>query len=191
MLPDGGVVWQVALGNGGVGGMLGRLARDAIVLDMSSSDPPMTMDLGAELTSHGIRLVDAPVMGGVPFARDGSLDILAGGKLPAIQHCMPVFDALGRQVFICGSLYAGHAIKALLNAINAAILTVLAEALATGTKWGIPLAVLVDAVEAMCMGRSHPQGRRTRHSSPDIMRKSRRFCCGGTHEGHNRLHYSE
>ena len=112
MLPDGGVVRQVLLGEGGIVGML---APGALVIDMSSSDPLGTRSLAEELASRDIGFIDAPVSGGVKRAVDGDLAIMAGGDSSQIERARPLFSVIGRNVFETGPVGSGHAVKALNN----------------------------------------------------------------------------
>src|SRR5215472_14127193 len=76
MLPNGAVVQDALLRwEGGIGP---ALRRGALVVEMSSSDPSDTLRLAAELKAFGVRLVDAPVSGGVPRAVTGELSIMVG-----------------------------------------------------------------------------------------------------------------
>src|SRR5216684_278347 len=69
MLPDGKIVRHALLGDaGGNDHVLAGLASGSMVIDMSSSAPVGTRELGAALASRGIALVDAPVSGGVKRA---------------------------------------------------------------------------------------------------------------------------
>jgi 3-hydroxyisobutyrate dehydrogenase len=95
-------------------------------------------------------------MGGVAFARDGTLDIMAGGDVEAVDMLAPVFAALGRKVYHCGPLGSGHALKAINNYVNACTLINVIEGLALGRKFGIDTAMMVETMQAMCMGRNHP-----------------------------------
>ena len=153
MLPNDRVVLEVVLGKGG---LADGLDAGAIVIDMSTSDPRATVEIGKALTARGLHYVDAPVMGGVVFAKDGSLDIMVGGSDADIERCKPIFAAIGRQVFRCGALGAGHALKALANYVNACALVNLIEALAIGRKFGLNTKVMVEAMQHMCTGRQHP-----------------------------------
>ena len=155
MLPNHHVVRAVVLGDGGDCVATG-LQPGAIVVDMGTSDPIATRSLGAELTARGIRLVDAPVMGGVPFARDASLDIMAAGEAEALEAMQPVFAALGRKVYRCGALGSAHALKAINNYINACTLINVIEAMTIGAKFGIDTALMIETMQAMCTGRNHP-----------------------------------
>jgi 3-hydroxyisobutyrate dehydrogenase len=153
MLPRDTDVREVALGQEG---LAFSLEPGAIVIDMSTSDPRATVDIGGKLAEKNIAYVDAPVMGGVVFAKDASLDVMAGGKNKDIERCMPIFKALGRRVFHCGDLGAGHLLKALANYVNAGALVTLVEALAIGRKFGLETTVMADALVQMCTGRQHP-----------------------------------
>jgi 3-hydroxyisobutyrate dehydrogenase len=153
MLPDDKVVRDVVLGEGG---LAGAMAEGATIIDMGTSNPSATIAIGFELAKRGIRYVDAPVMGGVVFAKDATLDVMAGGGDEDIAHCMPIFTALGRQAFRCGGLGSGHALKALANYVNAGALVNVIEALAIGRKFGLDSKVMTDAMMQMCTGRQHP-----------------------------------
>ena len=72
MLPDSAAVKAVLLGGGGTG-LLESLRKGSIVIDMSSSDPSITRELGEELHKRGIAYLDAPVSGGVKRAVNGTL----------------------------------------------------------------------------------------------------------------------
>lgn len=76
MLPNGGIVRDAVLGWG-----IATVLRDgALVVEMSSSDPSDTLRLAADLAPDGIRVVDAPVSGGVPRAAGGELSLMVGGE---------------------------------------------------------------------------------------------------------------
>jgi 3-hydroxyisobutyrate dehydrogenase len=153
MLPDDKVVREVVLG---AEGLATALAPGAVVIDMGTSDPRTTVEIGSELAKRGIAYVDAPVMGGVVFARDATLDIMVGGSDADIERCQPIFAAIGRHLFRCGALGYGHALKALANYVNAGALINLIEALAIGRKFGLDSKVMADALVQMCAGRQHP-----------------------------------
>jgi len=153
MLPNDAIVREVVLGEEG---LAAGLSAGAIVIDMSTSDPRASVKIGQALAARGLHYVDAPVMGGVVFARDGSLDVMVGGNDADVEGCMPIFAAIGWQVFRCGAFGAGHALKALANYVNAGALVNLIEALAIGRKFGLDSKVMADAMQHMCTGRQHP-----------------------------------
>lgn len=152
MVPSDKVVRQVLFEDK----LADALAKGALVIDMSSSDPRGTVAIGKELAARGIGYVDAPVMGGVIFAKDATLDIMVGGEAALVERAMPLFSALGRQVYKCGPLGSGHALKSLTNYINACAFINVLEAMTIGKKFGIDTQVMVNAIDAMCATRNHP-----------------------------------
>jgi len=144
MLPEGRHVRQALLGEGGV---VEGLKEGGILIDMSSSSPIGTRELGAELKEKGFPLVDAPVSGGVGKAAEGTLAIMAGGEPEVLDKVMPVLECMGK-VFVAGGLGNGHAMKALNNYMSAVNLTTAAEAILAGQRFGLDPKVMVDILNA-------------------------------------------
>ena len=143
MLPDGRAVQDAVLDDG----IADVLSNGAVVVDMSSSSPHDTLELGRELGKRAIALVDAPVSGGVPRAIDGTLAIMAGADDDAaVDRVLPILDVLGRRVFRTGPLGSGHAMKALNNFCAAAGYAALAEALVLGRSFGLTPSTMVEIV---------------------------------------------
>lgn len=139
MLPDGAIVRRVLTD--------APLAPGTLVVDMSSSDPVGTRELGAELAARGVALVDAPVSGGVAKARTGELAIMAGGEPAAVDRAAPLLEPLGR-VIRTGDLGSGHAMKALNNLLSAAGLLAAAEVVLVGRRFGLDPQVMIDTLNA-------------------------------------------
>jgi 3-hydroxyisobutyrate dehydrogenase len=147
MLPTGQVVREVLLEWDG--GLAEALQPGTVVIDMSSSDPPGTRELGAALARYEVSLVDAPVSGGVPKAESGTLAIMVGGDdQDAVARATPLLEALGERLFRTGPLGSGHAMKALNNYVAAAGFTAAAEALIVGHRFGLDPAVMVEVLNA-------------------------------------------
>jgi len=150
MVPDGRIVREVALGRAGApeSGLAAGFAKGSILIDMSSSAPTGTQQLGAELAARGIDMIDAPVSGGVRRAVPAQLAIMIGGTSALIERCRPVLSALGSQLFIAGGLGAGHAIKCLNNYVSAAGLLAAAEGLIAAQRFGLDPAVALEVLNA-------------------------------------------
>ena len=129
MLPDGAVV-AVTTTQLAVAGFRG------LIIDMSSSHPDSTIQLGTDLAAYGIRLIDAPVSGGVKKAATGSLMVMAGGSAEDIAAATTLISCFGSMQHV-GPLAAGHAMKALNNYVSAAGLLASMQALATAESFGI------------------------------------------------------
>jgi len=119
--------------------------RDGLVaIDMSSADPVGTRELHADLAPGGIRLVDAPVSGGVPRARDATLAIMIGGEADAIAVARPVLAALGDRLFEVGGPGSGHAMKCLNNLVAGTTFAVASEAMTIGQAFGLDPTLMFD-----------------------------------------------
>ncbi|RUZ72713.1 NAD(P)-dependent oxidoreductase [Mesorhizobium sp. M7A.F.Ca.US.006.01.1.1] len=147
MLPDGKIVRRVVLGADGSDSLLPGLSQGATIIDMSSSAPTGTRELGAELDAKGIDMVDAPVSGGVKGAVAGTLAIMVGGSERAAQDIDPILAAMGRR-FHVGPLGTGHAVKVLNNYVSAAGLAATAEALLVARRFGVETETLIDVLNA-------------------------------------------
>lgn len=150
MLPTGQIVRDLYLRDG----LARKLRRGIIAIDMSSSDPVGTRELGAALAASGITLIDAPVSGGVPRAAQGTLTIMIGGDDPAaIDRARPLLRSMGDRLFDTGGLGSGHAMKALNNFVAAAGFAACAEALLAGQRFGLDPARMVEILN-VSTGRS-------------------------------------
>lgn len=146
MLPNGDIVRQALIGDGGA---LADAGPGTIVVDTSSSDAGGTRRLGAELRERGIALLDAPVSGGVALAGEGKLSIMVGtDDQLAFDRVRAVIETLGSRIIPVGGLGAGHAAKAINNAIAAAIVGVTAEGLLLGQRFGLDPQTLLDVINA-------------------------------------------
>jgi 3-hydroxyisobutyrate dehydrogenase len=145
MLPNGRIVREAIL-DWGVGAVL---APGTVVVDMSSSEPMGTRELGSALTERGVAVVDAPVSGGVQRAETGELSIMVGGDdHAALERVRPLLEVLGGRLFSTGPLGSGHAMKALNNYVCAAGYSAAAEALLVGVRFGLDPSVMVDVINA-------------------------------------------
>jgi 3-hydroxyisobutyrate dehydrogenase len=142
MLPDGIAVRDA------VADALPALKPDAVVIDMSSSEPASTRALGRALAALRIRMVDAPVSGARFKAKDGTLAIMVGGDKASVKKVMPVLRKLGAEIFHVGPLGAGHAVKALNNYLGAAGTLAGFEALLIAQAFGLDPKPMLEAINA-------------------------------------------
>lgn len=143
MLPNGQIVQDALLRDNAY------LAAQpgAILLEMSSSAPLQTRDL-AQIVGGHLRVVDAPVSGGVKRAVSGSLTIMAGGDTAALDAARPLLDCLAGAVFACGPVGAGHAMKSINNFVSGAGVIAAVEAVRLGTAFGLDPQTVTDVLNA-------------------------------------------
>lgn len=148
MLPDSNVVEAVLHDDSVVGAF-----RDGLtVIDMSSSEPVRTRVLARWLAGYGVRMIDAPVSGGVSGALTGTLTIMAGGPVAVVDELTGLLSAMGRVV-PAGAIGAGHAIKALNNLLSASHLLATSEAILAGEAFGLDVDRMLEIVN-QSSGRS-------------------------------------
>ena len=99
MLPDSPDVERVYTGADGV---FSGARPGALLIDMSTIAPAAARRLAGEAENRGLEMLDAPVSGGEAGAVGGSLSIMIGGREPAVERAMPVFQALGNNIVRVG-----------------------------------------------------------------------------------------
>ncbi len=144
-LPNRDVSLSVGLGPDGV--VHGKAIR--VYAEMSTIGQDMIERIGAGLAEKGIEIVDAPISGGAPAARAGTLAMLAAGAPAAVEQVMPLLSLIGKEVFVMGER-AGMAqiMKIVNNIIMATNLVVCSEGLAMGAKAGLDPDMMMRLLDA-------------------------------------------
>jgi 3-hydroxyisobutyrate dehydrogenase len=91
--------------------------------------------------------IDAPVSGGVPAAREGTLIVFAGGKEVDIQRARIYFEVVSRRVMHMGPSGAGQLTKLCNQLIAGVNFMAIAETFALARRAGIDVEKLTDAFE--------------------------------------------
>jgi 3-hydroxyisobutyrate dehydrogenase-like beta-hydroxyacid dehydrogenase len=120
----------------GPGGALEGLVPGSTVIDMSTVGIDAVLHIASELPA-GVSMLDAPVMGSMAEARDGSLTIFVGGPETVFDRWSALLAALGSAMFV-GPLGAGATAKLVANASLFGILTVLGETIRLADALGLP-----------------------------------------------------
>lgn len=144
-LPNRDVSLAVGLGPDGV--VHGSAIR--VYAEMSTIGQDMIVRIGAGLAEKGIDIVDAPISGGAPAARAGTLAMLAAGAPALVEQVMPLLSLIGKDVFVMGER-AGMAqiMKIVNNIIMATNLVVCSEGLAMGAKAGLDPDMMMRLLDA-------------------------------------------
>jgi 3-hydroxyisobutyrate dehydrogenase-like beta-hydroxyacid dehydrogenase len=129
MLSNGPVVEEVLFSADSAGRKPAESLRPGSALVVMSSIPvEICRDQAARLRPRDIHYIDAPVSGGEPGARDGTLAVMAGGDGKTIESLADVFAALGRVTRV-GPVGAGQLSKLANQIIVGATMAAVAEAL--------------------------------------------------------------
>lgn len=142
-------VENVILGEDGV---IHSAASGSTVIDMSTISPRVTQQIAEQLSEKGTRMLDAPVSGGDVGAVNGTLSIMVGGKQEAFDHCLPVFEAMGKNVNLIGDHGAGQTTKACNQIAVAGANLAMAEALMLAAASNLDVQKVLDAISGGAAG---------------------------------------
>jgi 3-hydroxyisobutyrate dehydrogenase-like beta-hydroxyacid dehydrogenase len=134
----------------GEDGVARGLERGSTVIEMSTVGPEAIRELAGRLP-EGVDLVDAPVLGTVPQATEGSLKVFVGGTHGAFGRWQPVLEALGTPIHI-GPQGAGAAMKLVANSTLGALMSGLGEALALAEGLGLDTSIVLDVLADSAIG---------------------------------------
>ena len=137
----------------GADGLLAGLARGTILVDCTSGDPATSQRIAALLAARGVSFVDAPLSGGPPLAATGKLTVMCGGSAADVARAEVIVAPFAAKVVHMGPVGAGHAMKAVNNALLALNILGLAEGLVTLAKAGLAPRAMLDVLNASS-GRS-------------------------------------
>ncbi len=144
MLPDAPDVEAVALGPSGV---VSGVRPGSVMVDMSTSAPETTRRIGEALAAKGAAMVDCPVGKTADHAVTGTLTLMIGGDDDAVERVLPVLACMGTDIFRCGRLGNGHAMKATNNLLATTLVALNAEILAAGVKAGLTLETMTSVMQ--------------------------------------------
>jgi 2-hydroxy-3-oxopropionate reductase len=143
-LPDSPDVELVALGSDGI--IEG--AHDGLIfVDNSTIKPATARKIAAKLAEKGVYSLDAPVSGGDIGAQKGTLAIMVGGPVSALEKVMPIFTAIGKTITHVGDTGAGQIAKACNQVMVAAQMTAMGELLILAKKAGADPEKVVAAIQ--------------------------------------------
>lgn len=120
--------------------------KDLIIIDMSSSDPIGTRNFAKILSKYKIKLLDAPVSGGVKKAISGDLSIMVSGEKKIIKKVTNVLKSMGANIIETGAIGSAHAMKAINNYVSAIGLMAASEAILVGREFGIKADTINDVL---------------------------------------------
>jgi len=141
MLPSGKEVREVYLGSGGV---LASAPDGALLIDCSTIDVESARAVAAAARVNELRMIDAPVSGGVAGAEAATLTFMVGGSDVAFEKAQPVLMAMGKTIVHAGSSGAGQAAKICNNMMLGVSMIAVCEAFNLAGKLGLDATKLFD-----------------------------------------------
>jgi 3-hydroxyisobutyrate dehydrogenase len=119
-----------------------------LLIDSSTIDPNVTKALAVSATKDGLRMVDAPVSGGVGGAEAGTLTFMVGGSKIDFDSAKVVLEKMGGKIVHCGDAGTGQIAKLCNNLILGISMNAVSEAMNLGVKLGADPKVLASIINS-------------------------------------------
>ncbi len=136
----------------GPAGVVGAAPEGGLVVDMTTSEPSLALEIHAAAAARGVGAIDAPVSGGDVGARNATLSIMVGGDEDDVARVRPLFEIMGRTITHLGGPGAGQHTKMVNQILIASGMIGVAEALLYAQQAGLDLAKTVEAVSGGAAG---------------------------------------
>jgi 3-hydroxyisobutyrate dehydrogenase len=94
-----------------------KAKKGAILIDSSTISPIASQKIAKRLSGAGIKMIDAPVSGGVFGAINATLTFMVGGPNDVFEDAKPFLQAMGKNLFLCGENGSGLGAKIVNNYI--------------------------------------------------------------------------
>jgi len=128
----------------GKNGFLDVMTKGSLWVDCSTVNPSFSRQMAAEAARRGIRFVDAPVTGSLPFAEKGELTFLVGAETKDLEECTPLLRLMGKTIKHMGGTGMGASMKMIINMMLGTAMAAFSEALAFGEALGFSRKALLD-----------------------------------------------
>jgi 2-hydroxy-3-oxopropionate reductase len=149
ILPNGHIVQDVLFSPEGVAA---SLDKGKLVCDFSSVTPGESKQCQGGLAKRGVGFVDAPVSGGEPGAKAGTLAIMCGGDQKDFDTLQPIFNIVGSTATLMGPVGSGSVTKLANQVIVNLTIAAVSEALVLATKAGVDPMKVYEAIRGGLAG---------------------------------------
>jgi 3-hydroxyisobutyrate dehydrogenase len=127
-------------------GALSEARPGTVLVDMTTSEPSLAVEIAAAAAERGVHSLDAPVSGGDVGARNGTLSVMVGGPVDVFEAVRPCFDAMGSTVVRHGDHGAGQHAKMVNQILIAGTMVAMAEGLAYAYRVGLDIEQVLASV---------------------------------------------
>ena len=136
----------------GDNGIIANADPGTYVIDMTTTSPRLAVRIWEEAEKAGLHAVDAPVTGGDTGAKAGTLTILAGGKKEDFDACVPVFEAMGKNINYEGKAGNGQHTKMCNQIAIAGALAGACEAMVYAKNTGLNVDTMLKSISTGAAG---------------------------------------
>jgi 3-hydroxyisobutyrate dehydrogenase len=136
---------------GGQGALAGS-KKGNVLVDMTTSEPSLAVEIYESAKAQGVGSVDAPVSGGDIGARNATLSIMIGGDESDVETVMPCFEVMGKTIKHQGSAGAGQHTKMVNQLLIGPMMIAVCEALLYAQKAGLDPLKVIESVGSGAAG---------------------------------------
>lgn len=126
-------------------GALSGLRSGGVLVDMTTSEPSLAVEIAAAASSKGCHSIDAPVSGGDRGAKTGTLAIFAGGEESVVNRLNPLFSQMGKVNYM-GASGKGQFAKLANQITIASTMVGVIEGMVYAYKAGLDVSLYLDAI---------------------------------------------
>ena len=136
----------------GENGIFSGAEPGTILIDMTTTSPKLAVRIYEAAKEQGLRALDAPVTGGDTGAKAGTLTILVGGDEETFKECLPIFEAMGKNIRYEGRAGNGQHTKMCNQIAIAGALSGACEAIAYARAVGLDVPLMMDSISTGAAG---------------------------------------
>jgi 3-hydroxyisobutyrate dehydrogenase len=136
----------------GADGALAGARPGSTLVDMTTSEPSLAVEIHQAAKKKGVHAVDAPVSGGDVGAREARLSIMIGGDAEVVEALRPCWEAMGKTIVHQGGPGAGQHTKMVNQVLIASNMIGVCEALLYGYRAGLDLNTVLQSVSTGAAG---------------------------------------
>ena len=124
----------------------------SIVVDLSTVSSYTAQKAAAILLKKEVIFLDAPVSGGIEGAINGTLAMMVGGNIKALEKARPALETIAKRIIHIGDTGSGQATKAANQIMCAGINQAVTEALAFAQSQGLEIEKVIDVISGGAAG---------------------------------------
>jgi 3-hydroxyisobutyrate dehydrogenase len=136
----------------GAQGTLAGARPGTVLVDMTTSEPSLAVEIDQVARAREVHAVDAPVSGGDVGAREARLSIMIGGAQEIAVALKPLFQTMGKTIVYQGPAGSGQHTKMVNQVLIATNMIGVCEGLLYGYKAGLDLNVVLESVSSGAAG---------------------------------------
>lgn len=136
----------------GPSGALAGSAAGSVIVDMTTSQPALAVEIDQAARAKGVHSIDAPVSGGDIGAKNAALSIMIGGDSAVVEALQPLWSAMGKTIIHQGPAGSGQHTKMVNQILIASNMIGVCEALVYGYRAGLDLATVLKSVSSGAAG---------------------------------------